>query len=469
MKEQQLLRALPAVNQLISNKEVEALAKKHQLSNRLLVAETQTHLQIIRQQILADQWEGAHEVTSFQEEVLAGLLLRLQQWLQNSLHPVINATGVVLHTNLGRAVLSEEAIQHVCDVASHYSTLEYEIEDGVRGSRHVHVEELLTRLTQAEAAMVVNNNAAAVYLVLRELAREKEVVISRGELVEIGGSFRISSIMEESGAQLVEVGTTNKTKLSDYEGAIHPETAMLLKVHTSNFRIVGFTQVVEREELVQLGHAHGIPVVEDLGSGVMFPFHEHHIGDEPLVQEVLAAGVDLVTFSGDKLLGGPQAGIIAGKKALIQRLKKNQLARVLRVDKMTLAALETTLRHYLNQEYDKIPTLRDVLHTTEEIREKAVRCYDLLSPEVQEVTSLCEIQSQVGGGTLPLVTLPSVGIAVAPTRCALHHLERALRQQPPHLIGRIENEQLILDFRTIQEAELPLVAEHLNHSYSSLQ
>src|SRR5699024_8558436 len=299
----------------------------------------------------------------------------------NNLQSVINATGVVLHTNLGRARLSEKAIEHISSTAASYSTLEYDVQTGERGSRHDVVEEHLTALTGAEAAMVVNNNAAAVYLVLKALAFEREVIVSRGELVEIGGSFRISEIMKESQATLVDVGTTNKTHINDYANAITEETALLLKVHKSNFKMIGFTDEVDTEELVPLSTERNIPIFEDLGSGTLFDFAAHKIGDEPTVQEKVAAGIDLISFSGDKLLGGPQAGIIVGKKEYIDLLKKHQLMRVLRVDKFTLASLEATLKLYMNDQIEEIPTLRVILMDEAEIYEKARTFTDALSHE----------------------------------------------------------------------------------------
>ena len=371
--------------------------------------------------------------------------------------PLINATGIILHTNLGRAVLSDKAIQHVVETAGSYSNLEYQIEEGERGSRHTHVERLLTRITGAEASMVVNNNAAAVFLVLREMARGKEVIVSRGQLVEIGGSFRVSEIMEESGAILKEVGTTNKTYPRDYEQAINPASALLMKVHTSNFRVIGFTRETTLQELVELGQRHLIPVYEDLGSGVLFDLSSYGIGKEPLVSQAISDGADFVTFSGDKLLGGPQAGIIVGKKAFIDRLKRNQLARVLRVDKMTLAALESTLLSYLDPEKARreIPVLRDLLCPLGEVRRKAETFYYALNEqdEVYEA-SLRQDVGEVGGGTLPGITIPTWVVAIRSRKESTASLERKVRLSTPSIIGRIQDDWLILDFRTVKEEEI---------------
>jgi L-seryl-tRNA(Ser) seleniumtransferase len=379
--------------------------------------------------------------------------------LSPRLRRVINGTGVVLHTNLGRAVLSDVVVKQIVEAASYYSNLEYNIAEGTRGSRHSHVEELICRLTGAESAMVVNNNAAAVYLILRELAHAKRVIVSRGQLVEIGGSFRVSEIMAESGARLVEVGTTNKTHLYDYERAIDEETALLMKVHTSNFRTVGFTSSVSLNELVALGTKYQIPVYEDLGSGALYDLRALGIGDEPLVRDVIASGADLVSFSGDKLLGGPQAGIIAGKKKWIDRLKKNQLARVLRVDKMTLAGLDATLRLYLlpEQAAKEIPTLRDILVPLREIEEKAIRFISRLANAANIRAELMDDESAVGGGTLPGITLPTKVAALAFQGQPAHHVEEKLRLNEPPVIVRVVQNQVRIDFRTIMDEEIDLL------------
>jgi L-seryl-tRNA(Ser) seleniumtransferase len=373
---------------------------------------------------------------------------------------------VVLHTNLGRALLSKAAQEAILNVARHYSTLEYNLEKGERGSRHAIVEQLICHITGAEAALVVNNNAAAVYLVLKELANGKEVIVSRGELVEIGGSFRVFEIMRESGAQLVEVGTTNKTHLYDYERAIGPNTGLIMKVHTSNFVIRGFTASVPGQELVQLAHQHQLPVFEDLGSGVLFDLRPYGIGHEPTVQDVIQEGVDLVSFSGDKLLGGPQAGIIAGKAEYISRLKKNQLMRSLRVDKLTLAALEATLKAYLNpgKAKDEIPTLRMILQPEKEIKERAQQALDKIDRSLYKA-DLIPLQSEVGGGTLPEVFLPSWGITLISKReSSTAALSARLRKAPFPLIGRIMDDQFVLDFRTIADEDVPILLHTLHHS-----
>ena len=372
MKER--LRSIPAVHELQNHEQFESLLRENQLDVTQLTKQLKEAIDQIRSLIVKGDWYGATPGTNqFIDEVFQLIGLNIKNQFSYTIEKVINATGTILHTNLGRARLSDNAIKHVVETAQNYSNLEYKLQEGERGSRHSHVEALLKEVTGAEAAMVVNNNAAAVYLILRALAENKEVIVSRGQLVEIGGSFRISSIMEESGAKLVEVGTTNKTHLYDYENALHPETAIVMKVHTSNFKVIGFTKSVETEELIGLTErADNIIFYEDLGSGALFDFRKHGIGDEPVVKEVIEMGADIVSFSGDKLLGGPQAGIIAGKKQIIDRLKKHQLARVVRVDKMTLAALEGTLIDYARGEMGvkNIPTIRDLLVSTDILDER---------------------------------------------------------------------------------------------------
>ncbi len=452
---QNQLRAIPSIHQLVKHPEIQAFAANWQAPHDLLVACAQ-HITIKwREDILKGQRDISDRpvLDLLTDEVKTTLV----DWLSPKLQKVINGTGIVLHTNLGRAVLGESAIKHVVEVASGYSNLEYDIEAGKRGSRHSHIEALVCRLTGAESAMVVNNNAAAVYLILREMADKKEVVVSRGQLVEIGGSFRVSEIMAESGAFLKEVGTSNKTHLFDYERAIHEDTALLMKVHPSNFRMIGFTESVSTAELVRLGTTHNVPVYEDLGSGVLMDLGKNGIGDEPLIQDVIATGIDVVSFSGDKLLGGPQAGIIAGKKEWIQRLKKNQLARVLRVDKMTLAALEATLRLYLlpDQAKEQIPTLREILLPLSDIEDKAKEfVHKLQTSRVDVEVEITDDVSEVGGGTLPGLSIPTKSVAFTFTNQSVHQVERAFRESTPPVIVRVAKDQIRLDFRTILPGEI---------------
>lgn len=375
----------------------------------------------------------------------------LELWLTPTLRPVINATGVIIHTNLGRAPLSKTARQAMIDVAGSYSTLEYNLKRGVRGKREDHAEELLTRLTGGEAAFVVNNNAAAVLLALTAMARRKEVIVSRSQLIEIGGGFRIPDIMKQSGAKLVEVGTTNRTHLRDYEAAIHERTGLILRAHHSNFKIIGFTTEPSLGELVDLGKRHDIPVLDDLGSGALLDTVQFGLGHEPMVQESMEAGASLVAFSGDKLLGGPQAGIIIGKKSFVDRLRKHPLARAVRPDKLCLAALVATLTHYLRdaavQEipiWQMIAAPLDQLQTRSETWAKRLGQGEVISG-----------RSTVGGGSLPEETLPTSMLALSvkyPNAFTSH-----LRKADPPIIARIEDDRVVLDPRTIlveQEEDL---------------
>jgi L-seryl-tRNA(Ser) seleniumtransferase len=394
---------------------------------------------------------------------LADLISQLQKTLTTaglpSLRRVINATGVVIHTNVGRSPLSAAALAQIQEVGAHYSTLEYDLTRGARGSRHDHLEGLLRELTGCEAALVLNNNAAAVLLALRALARGKEVIISRGQLIEIGGSFRLPEVMAESGAILREVGTTNKTHLRDYEQAITLETAMLLKVHPSNFRVTGFTSEVALPDLVSLGRRYNLLVAEDLGSGCLVDLGRYGLEREPTVQETLKTGADLVLFSGDKLLGGPQAGLALGEHSVIARLRSHPLTRALRPDKLTLAGLEATLRLYLEepQAMAEIPTLRMLSRPRAELQRQARvlarSLRRLLGPpaQIQVVESL----GRVGGGALPQVGLPSPALALTLPPLTPDQLEARLRQGQPPVIARIEQDTLRLDMRTLLPDDLP--------------
>ncbi len=374
---------------------------------------------------------------------------------------VVNATGVVLHTNLGRALLSDEALARLALVGRHYSNLELDVRTKERGSRYSHVDALLCRLTGAEASLVVNNNAAAVLLALESLARGREVVVSRGELIEIGGAFRIPDIMARSGARLVEVGTTNRTRVADYAGAIGPETALLLKVHPSNYRVVGFTETVTTRELCELGRARGVPVMEDLGSGSFVDLRPWGFPYEPTAPETVAAGVDLVSFSGDKLLGGPQAGIVVGRRSLVERLRKNPLNRALRIDKLTLAALEATLRAYEEpaRALETIPTLRMLTEPVAAVRRRARRLWRGLPAAVRAALDARVVadHAQVGGGALPVVELPTAALALGSAAHPAESLDARLRAGRPPVIGRIADDRLLLDCRTIGDDDIPPV------------
>ncbi|MBS4211153.1 L-seryl-tRNA(Sec) selenium transferase [Neobacillus rhizophilus] len=463
------LRSIPPVHELQHHPQFKVLIEQNQLDATALTGLLKDILDEIRQAIIRQKWQGSLPGTeSFIDEIFQQLQYKIKKQLSYTLEKVINATGTILHTNLGRARLSNAAIQHVVEVAQNYSNLEYNLNKGERGSRHSHVEALIKEITGAEAAMVVNNNAAAVYLVLRALAKNKEVIVSRGQLVEIGGSFRISSIMEESGAKLIEVGTTNKTHIYDYENAVTPDTAIILKVHTSNFKVIGFTKSVESEELIQLTKTReDVLFYEDLGSGALFDLRNHGIGDEPIVKEVLGMGADVVTFSGDKLLGGPQAGIIAGKKAIIDRLKKHQLARVVRVDKMTLAALEGTLLDYARGEktMKNIPVIRDLLISVNELDERATNFVtNLLQRTTAFQANIFQATSQVGGGTMPDVELPARVIALRHESLTAEQLGRKLRtESKPAIIGRIQKDEFLIDLRTVTKEEEEQLLDTLLH------
>jgi len=462
-----LLKALPPVHELQKSERFVLFMDQFGIDQFNLTAILSSVLNEIRQLILNHEWWGPEPGNElFLEEIFSRMEQSIHHQYSYTLKNVINATGTILHTNLGRARLSEQAVQHVIEVASQYSNLEYKLNEGERGSRHTHVENLIKKLTGAEAAMVVNNNAAAVYIILRALANKKEVIVSRGQLVEIGGSFRISSIMEESGARLVEVGTTNKTHLYDYERALNEETRMILKVHTSNFKMMGFTESVDTAELVKLSSQHEqVIFYEDLGSGVLYDFRKHRIGDEPVVSEVLKMGANLVSFSGDKLLGGPQAGIIAGKKELIDQLKKHQLARVLRVDKMTLAALEGTLMHYAKgkEELTKIPIVRDLLVSKEELKQRTEAFVTKLAEASDSYRySIIEGTSQVGGGTMPEVELPTYVIALTHKQYTAEKTAMLLRtQSTPAIVVRIQREEIQMDLRSVSSEEEELLIKAL--------
>ncbi|MBI5409643.1 MAG: L-seryl-tRNA(Sec) selenium transferase [Nitrospirae bacterium] len=373
------------------------------------------------------------------------------------LNPLINATGVVIHTNLGRSILSDRAIEHVVTTARSYSNLEYEISTGKRGKRYSNIKDVIKELTGAEDAVVVNNNAAAVLICLDTFAKGQEVIVSRGELVEIGGSFRVPEVMKASGAILREVGTTNKTHLHDYENALCGNTALLLKVHQSNYRVIGFTEEVPVEKLVKLGSEFNIPVADDLGSGCMIDLREYGVQGEPTVQEVVKTGADIVTFSGDKLLGGPQAGLIVGKEKFIQKIQKNPLLRAMRIDKMTLASLEATFMQYLNEEkaLKEIPTLRMMTEPVEIIKKRAKKIYTSLKAlSDRAMIAVVPDESQAGGGSLPEINFPTFAVSIKPNNISVNELEKRLRLGASPVIARIKDNALLIDARTVQEREI---------------
>jgi L-seryl-tRNA(Ser) seleniumtransferase len=458
---QQVLRKIPSVDELLSRPQVVDLLKVH--PRHVVVEAIRKGLGRVRDDILRKQDLSRYEEAFFSFDNLYPFFQKeIDLQIQPRLRRVINATGVVIHTNLGRAPLHPSAIQHLTEVSQAYSNLEYDLELGERGNRYTHVEDTLCRLSGAESALVVNNNAGAVLLVLNTLAEGKEVIVSRGELVEIGGAFRIPDVMKRSGALLREIGTTNRTHFNDYQKAIGPHTALLLKVHTSNFRVMGFTSEVSLQDLVQLGREHQLPVVEDLGSGCLIDLTQYGLEKEPTVQETIKTGVDAVTVSGDKLLGGPQAGIILGKKKILDLFKINPLTRALRIDKLTLAALESTLLLYFDEKRaaEEIPTLRMLSLDTRRLKGRGKRLLKRMSGITNErmTFSLREDVSQVGGGALPLQELPTIVVAIKPLDFSVNRLEESLRKGDPPIISRISKEELILDMRTIFDEEIPLLA-----------
>ena len=394
------------------------------------------------------------------QQLAAAVALNARLLMSPTPRGVVNATGVIVHTNLGRAPLSDRAIEAIRHAASGYSNLEYDLERGRRGSRRDHVDDLLRELTGAEATLVVNNNAGAVFLCLSALADGREVIVSRGEAVEIGGGFRIPEILERSGASLRDIGTTNRTRLSDYEAVIGPDTAMILRVHASNFRVVGFTEGVELEELCDLGERRSVPVMNDLGSGTLLPTAEYGLGSEPTVQESVAAGTALTTFSGDKLLGGPQAGIIVGHRDLVDVIAHHPLARALRPDKLCLAALHATLLSYLEgKAEDEIPIWRMITAPIERLERRARTWADALGADFAR--DLIPAEAAVGGGALPGRVIPSVALRISSPRYSADQLATALRNGTPPIIGRIESDAFLLAPRTVLEREDAAVVEAL--------
>jgi len=454
MKE--LLRQLPSVDELLKEDRVRTWLGTHP---RVLVLDAlRSALDRKRKAVLERSGKGPQDIDLSLASVLDTAEKLLAELSEPSLRPLINATGVVVHTNLGRSLLSEAAIERIIGVNRSYSNLEYDITAGERGKRYTHIEGILTRLTGAEAATAVNNNAAAVLLCLSTLARGKEVVVSRGELVEIGGSFRVPEVMERSGAALREVGATNKTHLKDYQKAINENTGLLLKVHTSNYKIVGFTKEVSPAELADLGKKHKVPVMWDLGSGSFVDLASYGVGDEPTVKQAMDAGVDILTFSGDKLLGGPQAGMILGKKQYLDPIRSNPLARALRIDKMTLAALEATLNQYLDEEkaIREIPTLWMLTQPLAEIERKAgLLAAGLIA--VNDKTLSVAIQddlSQTGGGALPTGKLPTKVVAIGHKTLSANQIESKLRLGKPAIITRIKEGMVLFDPRTLNDGEI---------------
>src|SRR5882724_3603977 len=460
----ELLRQIPSVDELLAQPRLMALSKR--VDRNLVVEVARAVLADLRGRIAEDSnWTAISLDGASVEELISA---QVEKILSRSLQPVINATGVILHTNLGRAPLTESVVDEFRRSATQYSNLEYDLEAGARGKRDVHTGELLTRLTGAEAAIVVNNCAAAVLVTLAALARGGEVIVSRGELIEIGDGFRIPEIMEQSGAVLREVGTTNRTHLADYENAINEKSRLLLRVHPSNFTVTGFTEKPSLDDLVALSQRTGLPLVEDLGSGCLVDLSAHGVS-EPTVRQSVEAGVSLVMFSGDKLLGGPQAGVIAGKKELVGRVRRYPLFRALRVDKLTIAALEATLGAYLRASWDEIPTMRMIRMTAQELKRRAENFIRELRPELplDEVEiEIADGASLAGGGSTPSQSLPTKIIRIASARYSATKLEQRLRRAPAgvSVIARVEDERLVLDLRTVFPEQEPLLIKTLASS-----
>ena len=446
-----LLREIPKVDELLKNDTLERLGSR--IPGQIITQAVRQTLEELRKEILS----GAVEEMPSVDDLCGRAAALAARNDQPSLRPVINGTGIILHTNLGRACISDRAAAAAQAVAQSYSTLEYNLQAGSRGLRYSHVEELICRLTGAEAALVVNNNAAAVLLILSAMAAGGEVITSRGELVEIGGSFRVPEIMEACGATLREVGTTNKTHLRDYDRAICEKTCALMKVHTSNYRIVGFSETPSLADLVELGHQRGLPVSEELGSGCLIDLNPFGIHGEPTVQDSVRAGVDVISFSGDKLLGGPQAGIIIGRKDILKKLKAHPLTRAMRVDKMTLSALEATLRSYdAGVAGQEIPTIAMLSATPDYLRGKAEALRTLLNAAGVEA-EVVPTEGQVGGGSVPTQLLPSFAVALTGGKKNLDELEAALRLGITAIIGRIHKDRFLLDVRTLREGDFETI------------
>ncbi|MBU8849403.1 MAG: L-seryl-tRNA(Sec) selenium transferase [Desulfobacterales bacterium] len=452
------LKNLPGVDHILE------LVKKNDrfldIPRSVILDSARSALENIRKDILADI-----ETPITDENILMRMQLLAKEKIRPRLVSVINATGVVLHTNLGRALLCEDALKNITTIAQSYSNLELKIETGKRGIRYEVVDELICELTGAQSAVVVNNNAGAVLLALNTIAKDTQVVVSRGELVEIGGSFRVPDVMSKSGCILKEVGTTNRTHLKDYENAISNNTGLFLKVHASNYKIEGFTASVALKDLVLLGKNTNIPVMEDLGSGTLINFSQYGLPREPTVADSVSSGADVVTFSGDKLLGGPQAGIIVGRKETIDQIKKNPLTRALRIDKLTLAALESTLKLYRDEKkaIREIPTLRMLTLSFKDICEKATLLFKTIKDDIGPLADIdfADMNSRPGGGSFPELNLPTRCITIQPKNMSVSKLEINMRLSKPSIIARIENNKYILDPRTIQNGQEAIISSTL--------
>lgn len=460
MNKNQLYRNIPKVDVLLEMEIIQLLIEQY--GRETVMEAIREEMEVLRAFIGACEEE--EKIVRQIQDLPQQIVRHVERLHTPNMRMVINGTGTILHTNLGRAPISQEHVSKLADIVTGYSNLEYNLEAGKRGERYSHFEKLLCKLTGAEAAMAVNNNAAAVMLILSSMAKGGEVIVSRGELVEIGGKFRIPDVMEQSGASLVEVGTTNKTHYSDYEEAITENTKALLKVHTSNYRIVGFTDTVTIDDLVPLAKEHDLPIIEDLGSGVLIDLSKYGLTYEPTVQDSIRKGADVVCFSGDKLLGGPQAGIIIGKKKYIDQMKKNQLTRALRIDKFTATVLELVLQEYLSEEkaIQNIPVLRMITETEEEVAHRAQNLKRMLRRAgLAAEFGLEKCESQIGGGSLPLERIPSMAVTIKPEKMSVPQLEEKMRHLEVPIIPRTANDTIYLDVRTIETRWFKKITEML--------
>lgn len=458
-------RNIPKVDSIMENEKLKELLD---ITSRELVLDYARNATEELRMFINDNPNNEEEINAEIKNIINKISLQVHKLLTYNMKKVVNGTGTILHTNLGRAPISKEAAERAKNIVTGYSNLEFDLELGKRGSRYSHFEKIISRITGAEAAIAVNNNAAAVLLILSSLAKDKEIIVSRGELVEIGGSFRVPDVMKQSGGILVEVGTTNKTHLHDYEEKITSETAALLKVHTSNYKIVGFTEGVSIEELSDLGKKYNIPVIEDIGSGVLADLSNYGLTYEPTVQNSINAGVDIICFSGDKLLGGPQAGIIAGKKQYIDKIKKHPLNRALRIDKFTAAVLESVFHEYIDEEkaIKNIPVLKMINMNIEDIKISAEKLSEKLK-DMSEFLDICteECLSQIGGGALPLERMKSYAVSIKPKTMSCARFERELRNFETPIIGRVVNDTFYIDLRTVLEGEDQIIYDEIKNLF----
>lgn len=457
MSNKKYYQMIPKVDEILTDDRVLEIMKT--MPRKIVIEAINEEINKIRALIQND--EDEKRIINSLNELIINIINNCMEKNKFNLRRVVNATGVIIHTNLGRSLLNSDVIDNIMQISTNYSNLEFDIQKGKRGSRYSHLEKIISQITGGEAALVVNNNAAAVLLVLSTVAKNKNVIVSRGELIEIGGSFRIPEVMEQSGAILKEVGTTNKTHFEDYKNAIDEETSCIMKVHTSNYKILGFTSDVPVSELKELKNDK-ILLIEDLGSGVLIDLSKYGISYEPTVSDSIKNGADIVTFSGDKLLGGPQAGIIVGKKELIDKMKKNPLTRALRVDKFTISALEATFRYYLDEStaISNVPTLSMIVKRIDKIEEQVIRVMDVLKQKIRSEEIIFDIVddfSEIGGGSLPLEKLNTKCLSIELRKGNIVEFERNLRNYEIPIISRIFKNKILFDFRTIREDEESIV------------